>query len=243
MTAVWRTGWTSRARDVLTGPLLIAIVTGMVGFLLVSQIRGTQPFRQQLQAENEGDLTRILASLSTEADSLRDEISSLKLQLLTLQTSNQRDSSAAAAADDQLKALEVLSGTVAVTGPGITLTIDDPSRAVAYDTMIDIVQELRDAGAEAIGVNDVRVGVTSSFAERDGKVALDDTALSAPFRVNAIGQGATLEGGLKIPGGAIDTLTALRDVHPTVLRTAKLVIPALAKPPAFRVARPVGSGP
>ncbi|MBV9935079.1 MAG: DUF881 domain-containing protein [Actinobacteria bacterium] len=239
----WRPPWTARLRGVLAGPLLIAIVTGLVGFLLVSQIRGTQPFRQKLQAEDEGDLTRILASLSTEADSLRDEISALKLQLLTLQTSNQRDSSAAAAADDQLKALEVLSGTVAVTGPGITLTIDDPSGAVAYDTMIDIVQELRDAGAEAIGVNDVRVGVTSNFTERDGKVTLDDAVLNPPFRVDAIGQGATLEGGLKIPGGAIDTLTALRDVHPTVLRTAKLVIPAMATPPAFHAARPVGSSP
>jgi uncharacterized protein YlxW (UPF0749 family) len=65
--------------------------------------------------------------------------------------------------------------------------------------------------------------------------------LTAPFRVNAIGQGSTLEGGLKIPGGAIDTLTSLRDVHTTVLRTAKLVIPALARAPTFRVARPVGS--
>lgn len=243
MAVAWRPTWTTRVRGVVTGPLLIAIVTGMVGFLLVSQIRGTQPFRQKLQAEDEGDLTRILASLSTEADSLRDEISSLKLQLLTLQTSNQRDTSAATAADDQLKALQVLSGTVPVTGPGITLTIDDPSGAVAYDTMIDIVQELRDAGAEAIGVNDVRVGVTSNFAERDGKVVLDDTVLSPPFRVNAIGQGATLEGGLKIPGGAIDTLTALRDVHATVLRTAKLVIPAMARAPAFHAARPVGSSP
>ena len=230
-------------RGLLAGPLLVALVTGMVGFLLISQIRGSQGFRQQLQAEDEGDLTRILASLSTEADSLRDEISTLKLQLLTLQTSNQRDASAAAAADDQRKALEVLSGTVPVTGPGITLNIEDPSGAVAYDTMIDIVQELRDAGAEAIGINDVRVGVTSSFSERDGHVVLDDAVLNAPFHVNAIGQGSTLEGGLKIPGGAIDTLTSLRDVHTTVLRTAKLVIPALARAPAFRVARPVGSGP
>jgi uncharacterized protein YlxW (UPF0749 family) len=215
----------------------------MVGFLLISQIRGTQPFRQQLQAEDEGDLTRILASLSTEADSLRDEISALKLQLLTLQTSNQRDASAAAAADDQRRALEVLSGTVPVTGPGITLTIDDPSGSVAYDTMIDIVQELRDAGAEAVGIDDVRVGLTSAFSEKDGHVVLDDTVLTAPYRVNAIGQGSTLEGGLKIPGGAIDTLASLRDVHTTVLRTAKLVIPALARPPTFRVARPVGSAP
>jgi uncharacterized protein YlxW (UPF0749 family) len=239
----WRPAWTSRVRGVVAGPLLVALVTGLVGFLLVSQIRGTQPFRQKLQAEDEGDLTRILASLSTEADSLRDEVSTLKLQLLTLQTSNQRDASAAAAADDQRRALEVLSGTVAVTGPGITLTIDDPSGAVGYDTMIDILQELRDAGAEAVGVNDVRVGVTSNFSEKDGKVALDDTVLSPPFRVNAIGQGATLEGGLKIPGGAIDTLTALHDVHATVLRTAKLVIPAVARAPAFRVARPVSSSP
>ena len=234
---------TTRLRGVVAGPLLVAVVTGLVGFLLVSQIRGSQPFRQKLQAEDEGDLTRILASLSTEADSLRDEISSLKLQLLTLQTSNQRDTNAAAAADDQRRALEVLSGTVPVTGPGITLTIDDVSGGVAYDTMIDIVQELRDAGAEAIGINDVRVGVTSSFTERDGHVVVDDAVLSPPFRVNAIGQGSTLEGGLKIPGGAIDTLTALRDVHATVLRTAKLVIPALAQAPAFRVARPVGSSP
>jgi len=239
----WRAGWGLRARRAITGPLLVAAVTGFAGFLVVSQIRGTQGFRQRLQAENEGDLTRILASLTTEADSLRDEVSSLKLQVLTLQTSSQRDASATAAADEQRRALEVLSGTVPVTGHGITLTIDDPDGAGTYDTMIDIVQELRDAGAEAVAINDIRVGVASSFAGRDGKVFLDDSALSPPFRVSAIGQGATLEGGLKIPGGAIDSLTSLRGVQTTVLRTAKLLLPALTRPPTFRVARPVGSAP
>jgi uncharacterized protein YlxW (UPF0749 family) len=232
-----------RLRSLATGPLFVLVVTGMVGFLLVSQLRGTQRFSQRLSAENEGDLARILASLTTEADSLRDEVSTLKLQLLDLQTSTRNDEAAAKAASDQLHALEVLAGTVPVAGPGVSLMVDDPDGNVGYDTMIDIVQELRDAGAEAIAVNGVRVGATSAFATKDGKVALDDSALAPPFTVVAIGQPATLEGGLKIPGGALDTLAALKNVNAEVQRAARLDLPALARPPAFRAAHPVSSTP
>ena len=188
-----------RLRTWAGGPLLVLLVTGLVGFLLVSQVRGTERFRQRLEAESEADLTRILASLTTEADALREEISSLKLQLLTLETSTQRDETAAEAAETQLNTLQVLSGTVAVTGPGITLTIRDPRSTIGYDTLIDIVQELRDAGAEAVAVNNRRIGATSAFAQRADVVTLDGNSLSAPYRVTAIGQPSTLDGGLKIP--------------------------------------------
>jgi small basic protein len=67
--------------------------------------------------------------------------------------------------------------------------------------------------------------------------------LAAPYTVNAIGQPATLESGLKIPGGALDTLAALKDVRAVLERAARLDLPALAKPPAFRTARPVSSNP
>ncbi|MEY2569341.1 MAG: hypothetical protein QOE35_3870 [Actinomycetota bacterium] len=236
-----RSGPAERLRTWVGGPLLVLLVTGLVGFLLVSQMRGTERFRQRLQAESEPDLTRILASLSTEADDLRDEVSRLRLQLQALQTSSQQDASAAGTAEEQTRTLQVLAGTVAVTGPGLTVTIDDPRGAVGFDTLIDIVQELRDAGAEAVAVNDQRVGAASSFGERDGHVTLDSTVLVAPFRVAAIGPASTLDGGLKIPGGALDTLAALRNVSTQVERAATLQIPALAKPPVFKVAKPVGS--
>lgn len=238
-----RSGPAERLRTWAGGPLLVLLVTGVVGFLLVSQMRGTERFRQGLQAESEPDLTRILASLSTEADDLRDEITRLRLQLQALQTSSAQNASAAAAADEQTRTLQVLAGTVAVTGPGLTVNITDPRGAVGYDTLIDIVQELRDAGAEAVAVNDQRVGATSSFGEKDGRVALDGIALTAPFKVTAIGPASTLDGGLKIPGGALDTLAALRGVSSDVQRETALVIPALAKAPGFKVAKPVGSRP
>jgi uncharacterized protein YlxW (UPF0749 family) len=232
-----------RMRGLATGPLFVLVVTGLVGFLLVSQLRGTQRFSQRLSAESEGDLARILASLTTEADALRDEISTLKLQLLDLEASSRNDEAAAKAAADQLQSLQVLAGTVAVNGPGITLSIDDPGAVVGYDTMIDIVEELRDAGAEAIAVNGSRVGAGSAFAPKDDKVTLDGVVLSPPYTVSAIGQPATLEGGLKIPGGALDTLAALKDVQADVQRAARVDLPPLARPPAFRAAHPVSSTP
>ena len=61
----------------------------------------------------------------------------------------------------------MLAGTVPVTGPGLVVTVEDPNGSVTYDTLIDIVQELRDAGAEAVAVNDIRIGVATAFAERD----------------------------------------------------------------------------
>ena len=226
----------------LTIPAFVLVLTAVMGFLLIGQLRGTERFHRRLEAESEGDLTRILASLTTEADSLRDEVTTLKLQLLQLQTSSARDQAGVAAADDQLRSLEVLAGTVPVTGPGVTVTIDDPRAAVGYDTMIDIVQELRDAGAEAIAVNGHRVGAGTSFANRKGGVSLDGAPLGPPYRVQAIGTATTLETGLKIPGGAVDSLESLPGVHVEIERSAKLDIPALDHAPAFKSARPVSSG-
>lgn len=230
-------------RRVRVGPVLVVLATGVVGFLLVSQLRTTERFSQRLEAESEEDLARILASLTGEADALRDEISDLKLQLADLRASSRQDDSAGRAAEQQVRALAVLAGTVPVTGPGLTLTIEDPDGAVAYDALLDAVQELRDAGAEALAVNGNRLGVASSFSERDGRVVLDGRLLSTPYRVTAIGQPTTLEGGLKIPGGVLDSLDALGGVRAEVARSARLDLPALARPPAYRVARPVGSGP
>jgi uncharacterized protein YlxW (UPF0749 family) len=233
----------SRWRSAGWAPVAVITVTALVGFLLVSQLRGTQRFRQRLSAENEGDLTRILASLTTEADALRDQIGTLKLQLQTLQTSSQQEVAANQATADELRSLQVLSGAVAVAGPGAMVAIDDPARGVKYDTLIDVIQELRDAGAEAIGINNQRVGVSSWLTQRDGKVVLDGLALNGPYVVTAIGDGTTLEGGLRIPGGAIDALTAIKDVKVDVQRSANVVIPALANAPVFRAAHPVGSSP
>jgi uncharacterized protein YlxW (UPF0749 family) len=221
--------------------IAVALIAAAVGFLLVSQLRGQQRFTQRLEAESEGDLARILSSLNTETDSLRDEIATLKIQLITLQTSSQQDQAASRAAQEQLNALEVLAGTVPVHGSGVVMRIGDPRHTLKYDTMVDIIQELRDAGAEAIAVDGHRVGAASAFTDHDGAIALDGETLTAPYRVEAIGQPDTLDAGLAIPGGAVDTLTASKGVTVAVAREADIRLAALSRPPTFSAARPIAS--
>ena len=236
----------ARARAVpgRAAPLIVIALAAIAGFLLVGQLQGDREEANPLEAEEEADLARILTGLNDEADALQAELAELRVQLNELRRSSESDAAAAAAVDQQLRSLEVLAGTTPVTGPGIVVTISDPDGTLTYDAMIDIVQELRDAGAEAIAINDERIGVATSFAERDGRITANGRPLSSPYRVVAIGQAATLEGGLKIPGGAIDAITALSDeVRVDVAKLAKVDLPALSRPPEYDVARPVGSKP
>jgi uncharacterized protein YlxW (UPF0749 family) len=228
-------------RTSLFGKVLVAVVAALVGFVLVSQFRGQRRFTRQLQAESETDLARILSSLNTEADSLRDEIASLRLQLQDVQTSSRRDDAAAKSAQAQLLQLQVLSGTVPVHGPAVAVNVDDPERSLRYDALIDLVEELRDAGAEALAVNGQRVGAASAFSPQPGAIDLDGSPLRSPYRVVAIGDPATLEAGLDIRGGAVETLSAARGVHVTIDRVPDTTLPALARTPTLRAAHPVAS--
>jgi uncharacterized protein YlxW (UPF0749 family) len=233
-------GVLGRLRRGLAAPVALAVAAALVGFLLVGQLRGEDPEAAPLEAESEGDLARILADLNSEADALQGEIAELRIQLSDLRRSSRDETAAAEAADEQLRNLQVLAGTTPVAGPGVVVTIDDPNGSVTYDTLIDVVQELRDAGAEALSVNDVRIGVSSAFAEREGgRITVDGTVLTPPYRVSAIGQPATLDGGLKIPGGAVDAISTIKGVQVEVTRRVEILLPALARPPQFDAARPV----
>jgi uncharacterized protein YlxW (UPF0749 family) len=107
------------------------------------------------------------------------------------------------------------------------------------ETLLDLVQELRDAGAEAIAVNGRRVGAATAFSSRRGTLTVDGQEIREPYEVVAIGDPATLEVGLKIPGGAVDTVDALNGTQVSVERRSEVRVPALEHSPGFKAARPV----
>jgi uncharacterized protein YlxW (UPF0749 family) len=221
------------------GRVVVALVATAVGFLLTSQLRSQNGVKQRLEAESEEDLTRIFSRLNAQSAALHDEVTALQVELQALTTSAQRDELARQTAQHQIEDLEILSGTVGAHGPGIVVKLDDPDEKFTLDLLIDLVQELRDAGAEALAVNDHRVGMATYFGTTKAGLSVDGVAITSPYRVVAIGDPATLDGGLRIPGGAIDELEALDRVDVAVVRQNDVSVPALARTPAFKVARPV----
>ena len=227
-----------RSRLWLIRPIAVVLAAAAVGFLAVGRFGGGEDLEARLRTASEPDLARILAGLTAEADSLRDEISTLRLQLRDLQTSTERGDAAEEAANSRLAALSVLAGTVPVEGPGIALTITDPGNRLGYEQFVDVIQELRDAGAEAVAVNGLRVGAGSAFTGEDGRVLLDGRPLKGPYRIEAIGSPETLDGGLEIPGGVMDTLSSTAEVTASLGRRSDLQLPALLRHPTFEVAEP-----
>ncbi len=229
----------SKKRHVGPWSILSIVIAMAVSFAAVGVLRGGDDFQAQLNTESEGDLTRILASLSSESRALQEELASLKVSLANAENSSSQTDAKSEEARNRLNALQVLAGTVPVNGPGLVLTIQDPSTAVTYDQLVDAVQELRDAGAEAMSVNGRRIGVSSSFGQVDRNVSLDGVRLPTPYVLTAIGPASTMEGGLRIPGGTLDTLRSINGVTVEVQRNNALNIPALETVPTFRAATPV----
>ena len=148
---------------------------------------------------------------------LLDDLDQRQLRLeqerLDLQSSEQRlgsadDSQRLAEAQRRATSLAVLAGTVPASGAGITMTIFDDGDSIEAPVLLNAVQELRDAGAYAMSVNDVRVVASTWFAEapRPGTVVVSGQDVAPPYVFRVLGDPATLSTAMQIPGGASDTV-------------------------------------
>ncbi len=112
-----------------------------------------------------------------------------------------------------LQRLQAWTGLVKVAGTGIQVTVSGP---IDGEGVMELVNELRNAGAEAIAVDGVRVVAPIVAAGRAGGVSVADQPLPATFLIEAIGSPETLTGSLKRSGGIVAQLGA---TYPDVLIT------------------------
>lgn len=145
-------------------------------------------------------------------------------------------------AQARLAALAILIGTVGASGPGVTITIDDPRAGVAPEAMLDVINELRASGAEAMEVRDanhaVRVGVSTWVIGTAGALEIDGTTLTPPYSVLAIGDSPTLAAAMNIPGGAVDSVKRVGGAM-SVQQEDRVEVTALRQPKPRQYAQPV----
>ena len=217
---------------------VVSVLLGVLGFAIVVQLHSNSS-SDSLAGLREDDLIRILDDQNARSDRLQQQIAELRGNLAKLQASGGRDAAARDQAEHEAQALGVLLGTLPATGPGIRLTITDPQRKLSADDLLDVVEELRGAGAEAIQFGPVRVGVSSSFTDQNGSVALDGTVLQPPYAVVAIGDPATLRTALDIPGGVAATVRAAGG-DAAITEQQSLTISAIRQLSSPRYAKPSG---
>lgn len=206
--------------------LTVAVLLFVLGLGLAIQVNTTSDNGGPLRGARQEDLVRILTEVDNRTQRLEDEKRGLETQRSELQSSSDQAAEALKQTRQKEQQLGILAGTVAAEGPGITLTISDPDGGVAADSLLDTLQELRAAGAEAIQINQVRVVADTYFTDGAGGVLIDGRQVSQPYVFKVIGNPQDLEPALNIPGGVVQTLEK-EQATAEVVRSQKIVVDAL----------------
>lgn len=211
--------------------IALTITLMLFGFLITAQYRTNVAVNSSLESQTLEDLSTLVVNLDEKRSELKQEQAELDKSLQSLQTKTNEGVSLTETLKKQIERLEIITGEKAVKGPGISVTITGESLLMYYD-MIDLVNELFNAGAEAVSVNDVRIQLSTKFGEKyslqnDQVLLMNGEPLLSPIIIRAIGDPDTLETALTFSGGIISNLNTLYQVYPTVKKMDEVRIPAV----------------
>lgn len=201
----------------------IAAVAFVLGLLVVLQLRA-QSAAAGLESLTAQELTQLVANVNTRNDQLRAEVATTQRELADLQNARSRGESSADQLRRDLARVRAWTGLDPVTGPGIRITVSGP---IDGSGIQDLLNELRNAGAEALAVDDVRVVQGTVVAGRPAALSVLNTGLGDAFEITAIGNPTGLVGSLTRSGGIVAQLGAtFPDAQLTVVPVDLLALPA-----------------
>ena len=219
----------------MKGKITLAISIGCVAFIL------TMIIFTQFKTVEETDITAIETMRETE---LREEIASWKTKYdevdaklketeniiseYNQELNNSENSSKIL--EEEVKEAEKKLGYTDVKGEGIIVTISDGEKNIEYYDILDLINELNAAGAEAISVNDERIVSTTDIKQVELRIILVNTRkISGPYTIKAIGDKKDMEAALVIKGGYVDRLKIVDGKGIEIKQEDNIVVPAYTK--------------
>jgi uncharacterized protein YlxW (UPF0749 family) len=222
--------------------LVVALLLGLLGFSFAIQVRNVAE-DPTVAALGEEDLVRILANLDAHEERLRQDIEELQDTRRRLTTAGESRQEALAEATRRADQLGILAGTLPAEGPGVRVQLQGDPTVITAARLLDAIQELRGAGAEAMqiqgaGTEPVRVVASSYFLDAEGGILVDGRLLRSPYTLVAIGEPQTLTPALHIPGGVVESVRQGGGTVTVHEEPGGVTVPAVRPPEALQHARP-----
>lgn len=188
-------------KERFSSSVVLTLVCFALGIVLVVQFRTQGKIATDVSAQSSTDQALIISSLVEGNASLRKEANRLAGELAGQGSIPKAGSMEAMV--EELNKLRMVNGLLEVMGPGIEVRIDGSITALDLQ---DLVNEVWNAGAEAVAINHQRVVGRSAVVWEENAIYLDGTRLGSPYIINAIGHPEALEKALSRPGGLIALL-------------------------------------
>ncbi|MDO8120595.1 DUF881 domain-containing protein [Isoptericola sp. b490] len=236
----WRRLGRALAPRPTRGQLIAGVLCAILGFGLVAQVRETHA--DDLSSLSQDELVRLLDEVTKRTDSLEQQAVALRSQRADLVTGADSERAALEAAAKRATVQGILAGRLPAQGPGVRLVLTEPGPHLSATLLVDVLEELRNAGAEAIQIDRSRITASSYILDTADGVEIDGVALRAPYVWLVIGDPNTLVPALEMPGGALASVRG--DGGGTNLETMKhVVVDAVREPPSDHYATPAPSPP
>lgn len=226
-----RDAWTHLRAAFFSSPraihVVLLVICLVVGFALVTQVKAQRA--NPLDRLSEQDLVVLLDELTQREDALRAQKQDLQRQFDDLQSAASSQAAAKAAAEKAAEVEAINAGTVPVVGRGIVVDVQDPDATLQAGQFVMTLGELRNAGAEAISLNGVRLTMRSAFTSDGSGILVDGVAVRAPYRWKVIGESQTIATALEIQGGSAAQMRA-KGATVTITESNEVEITEVAQP-------------
>jgi uncharacterized protein YlxW (UPF0749 family) len=229
-----------RRRTGTRAQVTAAMLLAVLGFAAVVQVQAVQS-NDDYEGMREEDLVQLLNSLSAASQRAENEIAELEQRRSSLRSDTDSRAAILEQARQQAAVLGILAGTVPATGPGLVVRVSDPEGAMGINQLLDGLEELRNAGAEAIEINDsVRVVAQTALEDGEDGIIVDGRQVVAPYTIEVIGDPHTLAQSLNFTGGFVEDIEGPSIGGSVVIDQVEAVeIATLAEPREPEYAQPV----
>jgi len=229
----------------------IAIICFVVCFAVSLQIRSVLTnFGPVAQIKQMEILAQELVNANKKSQGFFEQAQEYRELLEQYQNESASQSQENAAIVERLHKMEILAGLADVKGQGVIIRMNDaasrPAGAAAdmfiihdKDLML-LLNELRNAGAEAISINGERLISTSDIRCAGNTITINGQKKVPPFEIRAIGDSTVLESAIKMPGGIWEALEYYLQV--SIEKANDIIVPRYSRPIEFNHAQPMAAG-
>ncbi|WP_240945067.1 DUF881 domain-containing protein [Bifidobacterium moraviense] len=216
---------------------LVAVLCALLGFGYMVQVHNTQ---SSYESMTEDELRRLFTETSTQVTKLEERKAELTEQLDSIKVAADKQEQARRIAQQNEQTAGILSGRLPAQGKGVTITVSEqPGTPIDAATMFHLIEELRNAGAEVIEFDGVRVITSTSIRRSGDALVCDDQVISSPYVVKAIGDPPTLQSAVDIAGGVGSSLKLDFGATVTIAQSDDVKIETVREVPTYTYAETV----
>ncbi len=191
--------------------LIVAITISIICFIIVYimciQFKTVENIDvAEIETMRESELREALAEWKEKYEEANEELTLTKEKIKEYQDAIESNEEAGELLESELKNAKMLLGVTDVEGGGIIITMSDNDNITISSTdLMELVNELYSAGAEAISINNQRVVAMTDIVDVGEFIMVNGKRITSTYTIKAIGDLTYLQSALSIKNGYLDT--------------------------------------